>query len=59
MLALNPDVAGQSAQPFRSETAPHHETHEHGDQAYHSYEFSKFAHDSKSCANEAKAQAWE
>ena len=59
MFALDPNVAGQSAKPFWREPAPHHETHERGDHAYDYYEFSKFAHDSKSCANAAEAQAWE
>ena len=57
MLALDPDVAGQSTQPFRRETNPHHQSYQSGDHAEDHDELSQFAHLSKSCANQAKAQA--
>jgi hypothetical protein len=59
MFALDPNVAGQSAKPFWRETAPQHQSYQCGDDADDHDELSKFAHDSKSCANEAEAQAWE
>lgn len=31
MLPLDPDIARQSSQPFRRETAPHHQSHQRGD----------------------------
>jgi hypothetical protein len=57
MFALDPNIAGQSAQPFWSETAPHHQTHKRHDHANDYDEFSKFPHLSKSCANQTEAQA--
>ena len=59
MFALDPNVAGQSTQPFWRETAPQHQSYQCGDDADDHDELSKFAHYSKSCANEAEAQAWE
>jgi hypothetical protein len=44
MFALDPNVAGQSAQPFWRETAPHHQAHERRDHANDDNEFSQFAH---------------
>jgi len=44
MFALDPNVAGQSAQPFWRETAPHHQTHERRDHANDHNEFPQFAH---------------
>ena len=44
MLALDADVAGQSAQPFRHEPAPHHQPNERGDHADDHNEFSQVAH---------------
>jgi len=57
MFALDPNVAGQSAQPFWRETAPHDQSYQRGDHADDHDELSKFAHLSKSCANQPKAQA--
>jgi hypothetical protein len=44
MFALDPDIAGQSAQPFWRETAPHHQTYEGHDHANDHNEFAQFAH---------------
>jgi hypothetical protein len=44
MFALDPNVARQSAEPFRRDTAPHHEAHEHRDHANDHDEFAQFAH---------------
>ncbi len=44
MFALDPDVAGQSAQPFRREAAPHHQANQCGDHANDHNEFAQFAH---------------
>jgi hypothetical protein len=57
MFALDPNVPGQSAQPFWRETAPQDQTHERRDHANDYDEFSKFPHLSKSCANQPEAQA--
>jgi hypothetical protein len=57
MFALDSNVTGQSAQPFGCETAPHNESYQRGDYADDYDELSKFAHLSKSCANQPKAQA--
>ena len=57
MFALDPNVAGQSAQPFWREAAPHYQTYHRGDHADDYNELSKFAHLSKSCANQPEAQA--
>jgi hypothetical protein len=57
MFALDSNVTGQSAQPFGCETAPHKESYQRGDYADDYDELSKFAHLSKSCANQLEAQA--
>ena len=57
MFALDPDIAGQSAQPFWRDTAPHDQSYDRGDDADDHDKFSKLAHDANSCANEAEAQA--
>ena len=57
MFALDPNVAGQSAQPFWRETAPHDQSYQRGDHADDYDELSKLAHVSKSCANQPEAQA--
>jgi len=57
MFALDSNVAGQSAQPFRCETAPHNKSYQRGDHADDYNELSEFAHLSKSCANQPEAQA--
>jgi hypothetical protein len=44
MFALDPDIAGQSAQPLWGETAPHHQTYERRDHANDHNEFPQFAH---------------
>ena len=44
MFALDPNVAGQSAQPFWGETAPHDQTHERHDHAENENVSSEFAH---------------
>jgi hypothetical protein len=59
MFTLDPNVAGQSAQPFWRETAPQHQPNQCSDHADGYDKPSHFAHRSKSCANEAEAQAWE
>jgi len=48
MFALDPNVAGQSTQPFWRETAPHDQTHERRDYANDDNEFAQFAHTSPS-----------
>jgi hypothetical protein len=45
MFALDSNVAGQSAQPFWRETAPHHQTHKRRGYANDHDELSQFAHD--------------
>jgi hypothetical protein len=57
MFALDPNVAGQSAQPFWRETAPHDQSDQRADHADDYDEFSKFPHDSKSCVKQPEAQA--
>jgi hypothetical protein len=57
MFALDPNVAGQSAEPFGRETAPHRQSDQRRDRTNHHDEFSELARDSKSCAIQAKAQA--
>jgi hypothetical protein len=57
MFAFDPNVAGQSAQPFWCEAAPHHKTYERGDHADDYDELSELTHDSKSCAKQSEAQA--
>jgi hypothetical protein len=57
MFALDPNVAGQSSQPFRRKPAPHHEPHQRDDHTNNGDEFAQLAHYSKSCANRAEAQA--
>jgi hypothetical protein len=57
MPALDPNVAGQSAQPFRRETAPHHQSNECGNHTDDHDEFSQLAHHAKSCVIHAEAQA--
>jgi hypothetical protein len=52
MFALDSNVAGQSAQPFWREAAPNHQPYQRGDHADDYDELSKFAHLSKSCANQ-------
>jgi hypothetical protein len=59
MFALDPNVAGQSAQPFWREAAPHHQTNERGNCAHDYDELSKVTHRSKSCANQPNEQASE
>jgi hypothetical protein len=57
MLALDPNVAGQSAQPFRRDTTPHQQPNECGNHTDDHDEFSQLAHHAKSCAIQAEAQA--
>ena len=57
MLALDPDIARQSSQPFRSEAAPHDQSDQRRDYTDDQDKFPQLAHNSKSCANRAKAQA--
>src|SRR6266403_491374 len=44
MFALDPDVAGQSSQPFRCEAAPHYQSHQRHDYADDDHEFSELTH---------------
>lgn len=57
MFALDANVTRQSAQPFWREAAPHQQPYQHDNQTDDYEDFSKFAHDSKSCANQPKEQA--
>jgi len=57
MPALDPNVAGQSAQPFRRDTTPHQQPNECGNHTDDHDEFSQLAHHAKSCAIQAEAQA--
>ena len=57
MFALDPDVAGQSAQPFRRDTTPHQQPNECGNHTDDHDEFSQLAHHAKSCAIQPEAQA--
>ena len=57
MLALDANVARQSAQPFWCKTSPHQQAHDRGDHTDDHDEFANLAHRSKSCANWAEAQA--
>ena len=57
MLALDPDVAGQSSQPFWRKTSPHHQSHQRRDHTEDHDESAQLPHHSKSCADRAKAQA--
>jgi hypothetical protein len=59
VFALDPNVAGQAAQPFWRETAPHHQSYQCGDHADDYDQLSEFPHLSKSCANQSEAQASE
>src|SRR6266496_1364038 len=44
MFALDPDVAGQSSQPFRCEAAPDYQSHQRHDYADDKHEFSELTH---------------
>ena len=44
MLALDPNIPGQSSQPFRSEAAPHDQPDQCHDEADDDHKFSQFAH---------------
>src|SRR5438552_3920282 len=44
MFALDPDVAGQSSQPFRCEAAPDYQSHQCHDYADDDHEFSELTH---------------
>jgi hypothetical protein len=57
MFALDPNIAGQSAQPFWHQTAPHYQPEKRRGDADDDDEFSQLAHPSKSCAIQAEAQA--
>jgi hypothetical protein len=57
MFALDPDVAGQSAQPFWHEPTPHRQPDKRHNDANDHDESSQVAHDSKSCAIQTEAQA--
>jgi hypothetical protein len=56
MPALDPNVARQSSEPFRSDIAPHDHPDQSGDHADDHNEFSQFAHCSETCANQADIQ---
>jgi hypothetical protein len=57
MFALDANIAGQSAQPFWREAAPHHQPDKRRGDADDHDESSQFAHHSKSCVNQTEAQA--
>jgi hypothetical protein len=44
MFAFDPDVAGQPAQPFWRETAPHYQAYERRNHANDHNQFAQFAH---------------
>src|SRR5436190_12121074 len=54
MFALDSDVAGQSSQPFRSEAAPHHQSHECRDHTNDHDEFSNLTHCSEVARSERR-----
>jgi hypothetical protein len=57
VFTLDPDIAGQPAQPFWREAAPHYQTDERSNHTDNHDQFSHVAHDSKSCAKQPDAQA--
>src|SRR5207247_9518074 len=56
MLPFDADVSRQTSQPFRRESATHHEPHQRRDHTDDHDKFAQLAHHSKSCANRAEAE---
>src|SRR6266567_6777724 len=54
MFALNPNISRQPSQPLRSETAPHHESHECRDHTNDHDEFSQLTHCSEVARSERR-----
>ena len=54
MLALDPDIAWQPAQPFRGEATPHYQTYKRCDHTNDHNELAQVAHNLRS-ENEHKA----